>query len=338
MQDGKLKNQQMIIISGRFRSGTSMLWNIFNNLPQYCAWYEPLHPNLLTHINFVKPKKDHIGIDDYWENYSALKNINTYYSPRFGQQFMYLEKHDSYPELKRYIQFLIDNSGDKTPVLQFNRIDLRLPWIKNNFPNATLITIARDSFALWKSTRKHIKTSPYYEHESFPDAYDLLQWSVELAKKFPMLQAQNNRSGYYRYFFIWKLTSMLAKANADIRLNLENDFLHTYNGVDTLAKKFNWDKSTQNVVNNLIKKPTSMQQPLQKDTRHLTTEGIINKEFEDLGLVALFPSNNLSTIKKEYCQAWQKYQYNPELDIQELLDAMRHQKDELTNLLEPKNT
>lgn len=71
---------KIIFISGRFRSGTTVLWNIFNNLPQYKAWYEPLHTNLISQIQYVKPKEDHIGVDDYWKNYRNLKNLKNFIS------------------------------------------------------------------------------------------------------------------------------------------------------------------------------------------------------------------------------------------------------------------
>ena len=39
-----------IFITGRFRSGTTLLWHTFNALDDYCAYYEPCHDNLLAHL------------------------------------------------------------------------------------------------------------------------------------------------------------------------------------------------------------------------------------------------------------------------------------------------
>lgn len=99
-----------------------------------------------------------------------------------------MEKHECWPELKEYINFLIQNSDDKIPVLQFNRMDLRLSWLKNNFPNSLIINIQRQPYPQWISSRKHIKDESMINNESYEDAYDLMQWAIDLSEKFPMLQ------------------------------------------------------------------------------------------------------------------------------------------------------
>lgn len=324
---------KIIFITGRFRSGTSMLWNVFNQLPQYCAYYEPLHTNLISHIKHVKPKQDHIGIEEYWQNYLKLKKISQYYSSQFGQYRLYLEKHDKWPELEQYIRFLIASADDKTAVLQFNRMDLRLSWLKNTFPNATIININRQVYPLWISSRKHLKTDEEINNESHPDAYDLLQWSADLAPHFPMLQSDVNRCGYFRHYFIWKLTTLLSKANADIQLNLENDFFHTTSGIDILCKKFNWDESQKNSVKNLIQKPKSIHNTITKNKYYTGIESRTNEMFNQLGLENLFPSSPLNEIKLEFRNNWKKYPYKADVVTQELLTALRFQKDEITALV-----
>jgi len=324
--------KQLIFISGRFCSGTSMLWNIFNQLPQYCAFYEPLHPNLLSHIKHVKPKDDHIGIDDYWQNYLNLNDLEKYYSHKFGQQNLYLEKHEQWQDLEHYIKFLIASSGDRIPVLQFNRMDLRLSWLKNTFPHVTIIHINRQSYPLWISSRKHLQSDDDKHNESHQDAYDLMQWSVDLAKHFPMLQSNNKRNSYFRHYFIWKLSHRVAQSHADVHLSLENDFLNTHNGIETLTKKFDWDDKDKKLAESFIQKPKSMQDEPLKANRFSTIEAAIDKIFSQLGLTKLFPSSPLSEIKIEHQKAWSKYVYQPNICIQELFDALQQQKDELTAL------
>ena len=323
---------KIIFLSGRFRSGTSMLWNIFNQLPEYCAYYEPLHPNLISHIQHVKPKEDHLDIDDYWRNYLHLTELKEHFSNRFGQQDIFLEKHEKWIELEQYIRYLITSAGDKTPVLQFNRMDLRLSWLKNTFPNATIIHINRNVFPLWVSSRRHLNNNQDKKNESHPDAYDLMQWSADLSLKFPMLQTVKNRSSYYRHYFIWKLSQLLAKSHADIHLNLEQDFIQSQSGVDILARKFDWNTDQQKTVKEIIQKPESLQSEtkISKDCSEI--EKSINSMFKKLGLDKLFPSSPLNEIKLEKTKAWNKYSYHADLNIQELLDGMKYQKDELTAL------
>jgi len=330
MLNNDLIKNKIIFISGRFRSGTSLLWNLFNQLPQYHAWYEPLHPNLLKHIEYVKPQTDHISIDDYWGNYRNLSDLHHFHSAKFGQHRLFLEKHERWHELKAYINYLIAQSEDKIPVLQFNRMDLRLNWLKNIFPNATIINIEREPYPLWVSSRKHIRNDVDGNDESFQDAYDLMQSSADLTRHFPMLQAVENRNGYYRHYFIWKLSQQMAQANADIHLSLENDFLNNHNGISTLANQFNWDDKTTASVQKLVQKPQSMQTKLSKEKLFTDIETGINQIFHKTGLKELFPSSPLPSIKLEHSKAWCKYQHNCDVTIQELLDAMKKQKDELT--------
>jgi hypothetical protein len=332
MQANDIDNKKLIFISGRFRSGTSMLWNIFDRLPQYRAWYEPLHPNLLSHINYVKPKEDHLAIDDYWRSYAQLHDLADYHRSDFGQHRLFLEKHETWPELEDYINCLIRHADNKTTVLQFNRADLRLSWLKNSFPNATIIHIERQPFPLWVSSRKHLQSEDDKNNESHADAYDLMQWSADLSSLFPMLVKSNNRSSYYRHYFIWKLAQCCAHAHADMHLSLEHDFHQNNHGITRLAKLLQWDDETRKLAHDAIQLPQSTQQELHKDSRFTDIENDIDQLFKSLGLLKLYPSSCLATIKVEYKQAWLNHSFDSDVLVQELLEAMKNQKDEITAL------
>ena len=330
MQDKNISS--VIFISGRFRSGTSMLWNLFNQLPQYCAWYEPLHTNLLKHIAHVKPKKDHLGIDDYWQNYRSLNELSQFYKAEFGYDRLLLEKHEKHEKLAQYIEYIIAQSGDKIPVLQFNRMDLRLGWLRNKFPNATIININRNAFSSWVSSRKHLQHEADKNDESHPDAYDLMQWSVDLAQHFPMLLPKHNRNSYYRHYFIWKLSRLISDSNIDIHLSLEQDFLNTDNGISLLAKKLNWDKQAIEQVKKLIQKPQSHMQSTSLPNAFKDIETRINTTFKQTGLDKSYPSCPLLTLKLEHKDFWPNYPSNNHDSIKELLSALVFQKNELTEL------
>lgn len=328
----KPQTKKILIISGRFRSGTSMLWNVFNKLSDYCVWYEPLHPNLLSHIAHVKPREDHLGIDDYWGNYRNLSNLKSNYSPEFGQNRLFLEKHESWPELKSYLDYLIDKSKDKIPVLQFNRMDLRLSWIKNNFPNATIIHLHRKPHPLWVSSRKHLPLKSDKINESHPDAYDLLQWAADLSLLFPVLQAKKDRHSYFRHYFIYKLTKKMAQQHADIQLRLEKDFFNSQNGLKILASHLKWSPQAISIAQLQVQKPESVTTVLKRESYLDNIESQTDLLFESLGLEKDFPSCPLDVIKLEHHKEWINHPYTPELTTQELLNALRFQKDELTAL------
>lgn len=321
---------KIIFISGRFRSGTSMLWHIFNQLPEYCAWYEPLHPNLISHIQHVKPQKDHIGISDYWQNYRHLSELDNYHCKSFGQSRLSLENHNQWPELVKYINYLIGQSSEKVAVLQFNRMDLRLGWLKNHFPEALIINIERSPYPLWVSSRKHINDEQQRNNESFQDAYDLMQWSVNLSKAFPMLQKKDNRNAYYRHYFIWKLSQLMAKANAHLFLQLEQHFFNSNKGIKMLSNLLDWDNDTCAQVQKLIRQPDSLKTLPEKPPAFDRMESDIDNLFKATGLAKYFPSTPLSSIKIDHSSAWSKYLYNDQLAIDELMHAINLQKDELT--------
>ena len=325
------ENREIIFISGRFRSGTSLLWNIFHNLPQYCAWYEPLHPNLLAHIKYVEPKQDHMGIDDYWQNYRRLENLKGYYSSSFGQDRIYLEKHEKWDELRQYIQFLIDSSANKIPVLQFNRMDLRLDWLKNTFPQAKILHISREPYDLWLSSRKHLEKDEDKQNESHPDAYDLLQWSANLSTYFPMLSPQKGRHSYFRHYFIWKLAQQCAQSSADLKIKHREDILNPTIGVKPIAKFLAWDKESQQLAQSLIHTPQDYE--TKKESLIDEIEDKVDALFMDLGLQTLYPSSMLSCIIEENKSQWEKHSYDNQLVISELLGALKFQKNELTALL-----
>ncbi len=331
------KQNKIIFISGRFRSGTSMLWHIFDQLPQYCAWYEPLHPNLISNINHVKPQKDHIGVTDYWGNYRQLGELEKYHKKAFGQSRIFLENHNQWPELVTYLNYLIHQSTDKTAVLQFNRTDLRLGWLRNHFPEALIINIERSPFPLWVSSRKHIADQQQKHNESFHDAYDLMQWSVSLSKDLPMLQKHNNRSSYYRHYFIWKLSQLMARSNADLRLELEAHFFNSSKGIKMLEKALNWDKATSKQAQSLINQPASLKDQSDKPLEFQRIEDDINSILKKTGLEKHFPSAPLSAIKIDHSSAWSKYHYDDQLSIDELMHAINLQKDELSAAINNNN-
>ena len=122
--------KQPIFITGRFRAGTSLLWQIFDQLEGFCAWYEPLHPQLIAAIKYTEPKLDHVGIQDYWTAYRQHPEFESLYSMEFSTKDMYLEEGDEFVELEAYINHVIRLSAEDVAVLQFNRMDLRLHGLR----------------------------------------------------------------------------------------------------------------------------------------------------------------------------------------------------------------
>ena len=75
-----------VFLTGRFRSGSTLLWNIFRNVPSCVAYYEPLHDMLLTHIDCrTAPTQSHPGVASYWdEYYPILERLRRVHNIEFG--------------------------------------------------------------------------------------------------------------------------------------------------------------------------------------------------------------------------------------------------------------
>ena len=74
-----------LIISARFRTGSTVVWNVFRQIPEVVAYYEPLHERLLDLIHSqVKPHFSHIGVLDYFVEYRTLPDLKRHYRAEFG--------------------------------------------------------------------------------------------------------------------------------------------------------------------------------------------------------------------------------------------------------------
>ena len=199
----------LIFITGRFCSGTTFLWNFFGQSKHYHAYYEPLHPGLLPSIRHISPKKSHQGVDHYWQAYSSLSDLEKFYSSSFGFERLALEAEESHEALKSYINYLIKNNNQKQVAIKFNRIDFRLPWIKENFPDAKIIHIKRKPRDSWKSSRGHLPEAVAKDMFQF-NAYELTQWVIALDEYFPFI-VENSTSSYHLHYFLRALTFLSLK-------------------------------------------------------------------------------------------------------------------------------
>ena len=92
-----------VFLTGRFRSGSTLLWNIFRNVPGCVAYYEPLHDMLLAHIDCgTAPTQSHPGVTSYWDEYCPLiENLRRMHSAEFGVTRLHMEAEADYEPLGR---------------------------------------------------------------------------------------------------------------------------------------------------------------------------------------------------------------------------------------------
>lgn len=301
------KTTAPIFITARFRSGSTFLWNFFSNLPGFTAFYEPLQENLLQHLARKTPAQaSHIGVHSYWEEYNHIApDLAKLHHKEFGFRKLLLEEDDYYDELKQYISFLTQSTGDAIPVLQFNRVDFRLPWLKKNFPDVRIVHLYRNPRDQWYSM---VKTHIYQDvtDADINTNYDLLLWGVYLAGYFPFLM-DSITSSYERHYYIWKLSELMGKRCADISINFDNEILLSPERALNKMKKLMDIEEYQNIfLENIASVQKGQWRSVRPQEWFDEIEKRCDKKLNDLGLMDFFATRPLSVIITDFSKAWGK--------------------------------
>ncbi len=260
LQAGTVANRtDVIFITGRFRSGSTLLWNIFRSIPEITAYYEPFNENQWFNP-YIKKKtvdKTHKMVDDYDKEYQGLEMLSELYREDWIRKNLYMEDFFYEPVMQQFITLLIEHTSDR-PVLQFNRIDLRLPWIRHNFPNARIIHIYRHPRDQWCSSLRDISSfasNGSMEQFALHDNFYLRTWARVLKYHFPFLDECSVTHPYELFYFIWKLSFIFGKAYADFAVCFENLIEHPSEVLTPLFEKLNIDVNNVSRAEKLIVTP-----------------------------------------------------------------------------------
>jgi hypothetical protein len=214
-----------VFITGRFRSGSTLLWNLFRHVPGCTAYYEPLNERRWFDPALRGNRIDstHLGVSDYWREYEGLTHLGQWYQPRWIDRHLYMDERAFDPNLASYIQALI-NAAESRAVLQFNRVDLRLPWLRRNFPGARLIHLFRHPRDQWCSSLTDVQRFPrdgsVQEFEAH-DHFYLLAWARDLSYQFPFLDPRHAEHPYDLFYLIWKLSYLFGQRYSDASFSFE---------------------------------------------------------------------------------------------------------------------
>ncbi len=227
-----------VFISGRFRSGSTLLWNIFRNMQDYTAYYEPFNERRWfdVHKRGTVVDKSHRGVEQYWKEYNGLSRLCNYYSEDWVRHRLLMRKSDFNFAMKNYIAEIIKYRSD-CAVLQFNRVDFRLAWLKQNFPGAKIVHIYRNPRDQWCSL---LYGQQDYGPEKlngtgFEDHFYLKVWYNDLLKNFPFLAGYEEKHRYYIFFLLWKLSYCFGQHYSTVSISLEELSDQPY---DCLGKVF----------------------------------------------------------------------------------------------------
>jgi len=216
----------VIFVTGRFRSGSTLLWNLFRSVDGITAYYEPFNERRWFDPRTRGDKVDrtHINAQAYWLEYDGLELLGEYYCAEWIERHLYMDASFWAPKMKRYVELMIERAPWR-PVLQFNRIDLRLPWFRQNFPNATIVHLYRHPRDQWCSTLMDLDCFPkngtmaqFAPHDKFY----LRMWQKDLRYHFPFLDGESVAHPYQLFYYIWKLSYLFGRAFAHYSIAFED--------------------------------------------------------------------------------------------------------------------
>jgi hypothetical protein len=250
------ERDDIVFITSRFRSGSTLLWNIFRNIDGCTSYYEPFNERRWFDKKSRGEYVDstHVGVDDYSSEYDGMEHLGQFYQEGWIREGLFMDANTWAPDMKSYICELIDKAKDR-PVLQFNRIDFRLPWLKQNFPNAKFIHLHRHPRDQWYSflTDKKSMTKDNIE-TTYIDGFYLNSWCDDLAKHFPFLDQRTTTHPYKRFYYLWKLSYLYGKKESDQSFSLQQLMQDTDNILQDLFTELNIDnkhlKQAASVIEN----------------------------------------------------------------------------------------
>lgn len=217
----------VVFITGRFRSGSTLLWNLFRNADDFTAYYEPFNER-----RWFDPRtrgehtdRTHRNVSDYWREYDGLDVLGDHYREDWIGRNLLMGAESWDPGMRRFIEILIDQAPGR-PVLQFNRVDFRLPWLRRNFPGAKLIHIYRHPRDQWCSSLledlgrlpREMSVAEFTPH----DRFYLRLWAGDLKYHFPFLDERSVDHPYKMFYHIWRLSYIYGIRYSEASISFED--------------------------------------------------------------------------------------------------------------------
>ncbi len=199
-----------IFVTARFRSGSTFLWQIFRKLPQCTAYYEPLNERrwFLQDPGDRGTDPTHLGVDDYGTEYTGLSWLDGIFSTDWAFHALYMDSWNSNSRMLAYIRALIHNAPGLA-VLQFNRVDFRLSWLRAHFPEAKILHLYRDPREQWISVQTRSQPVPLgyrCREDSDLGLFYTLEWARDLRTTFPFLDPSDAGHPYAIHYMLWRLS------------------------------------------------------------------------------------------------------------------------------------
>jgi hypothetical protein len=138
-----------------------------------------------------------------------------YYREDWVDHELFMDHSSLNYEMFRFIQLLVERAPGRA-VLQFNRVDFRLPWLRYNFPEATIVHLYRHPRDQWCSSLLESRFPLEGDVRSFEpyDGFYLRRWASDLKYRFPFLDERRVSHPYELFYAIWKLSYLFGRVYA----------------------------------------------------------------------------------------------------------------------------
>lgn len=158
---------ESILVTGFFRTGSTLLFSALRQCADLRVYYEPYHPDIVEYVdacqkglpNADRERLGHTVDGDYFEEYSSL-NLDEM-KVAFSQEdrtvhHPVLNSLSTKLDLFNYVHYLhkCAYKEGKVPVLQANRLSFCFDWFSKNFPENYNILITRKPSDIFSSLRK----------------------------------------------------------------------------------------------------------------------------------------------------------------------------------------
>jgi hypothetical protein len=219
-----IREPRPVFITARFRSGSTLLWNLFRHVDGCTAYYEPFNDRRWFDSSTRGSKVDKTHhVDNYWKEYDGLAELGAFYREDWIRRSLYMDRRSWDPDMLAYVRTLIRHSKGRA-ILQFNRIDFRLPWFRAMFPEAVMVHLYRHPRDQWCSCFPSGFSCPTpCNMEAFAnnDHFNLLLWANDLKAQFPFLAPSASAHPYRIFYYIWKLSYGFGRAFSDYSLSFD---------------------------------------------------------------------------------------------------------------------
>ena len=237
--------QPVIFVHSLFRSGSTYIYNALKRTGYFHVYHEPMHEVIASLPNAwdeLVGRKDQLKsvlrhdflVGGYFDEFShLLPSIKKTFSTKLSFDFYFMEAGDQAPELKAYIDLLVD-CAPKTPVLQCTRTAGRIGWLKENYESKHVFLL-RNPWDQWYSYKvtPYIATTPrvIYSQSNIPavlvdvlsasGATPLLGDATHAKIVYGFNHPLSPTEDYFLFFGLWLHAFISGKQRCDVFIDMD---------------------------------------------------------------------------------------------------------------------